>query len=221
MTTKRRGWNANLPTRWLTDPAIRDLTGDALATHVMGLVYGVEHETDGAIPTGALRWIIPPQGDGASITAELVTADLWDVTADGFQIIGWSTTQTTRAEMERTRKQNRERQSEYQKRLKAASQDTDTTDSRMTNALVTQPPEIRQDQANTEQPSTAVEEPAVATDWFTVPIPGDPDPSMDEGLIKPNTCRICGQAVTALDAWGLCSKVSAPHAAARTKEQAA
>ena len=153
MTSKRRGWNANIPTRWITEPAIRDLSGDALATHVIALAYGVEHETDGAIPTSALRWLVPPGVDTAPVTAELVAAGLWATTADGFQIVDWSATQTTRAEAERTRKQNRDRQRDYQKRQKEQP-----TGSRVSNALVTQPPEIRQDQANTDQTSTGQDE---------------------------------------------------------------
>jgi hypothetical protein len=175
VTAKRRGWNANLPTRWLTEPAIRDLSGDALATHVMALIYGIEHENDGAIATGALRWLLPPNSDAASVTAELVTAGLWDATAEGFQIVNWSATQTTRAEMERTRKQNRDRQRQFQKRQKEAAEgaaaENPDSDSRMTNALVTQPPEISTDQARTDKASTD-EGTAEVTDWYTAPIPG-------------------------------------------------
>ena len=49
-------------------------------------------------------------GSGFRVTAELVEAGLWGLGETGFQIVAWSETQTTRTEMERTRKQNAERQ---------------------------------------------------------------------------------------------------------------
>lgn len=96
--------------RWLTDPAMMDLSGDAFATHVRGLMYGVEHESDGLIPAKALRLLLPDGAEAFRVTAELVEAGLWGLGETGFQIVAWSETQTTRTEMERTRKQNAERQ---------------------------------------------------------------------------------------------------------------
>lgn len=55
-------------------------------------------------------------------------------------------------------------------------------------------------------------------DWWTAPIPDSDSTSTSSSS---NQCRICSQQVASLDAWGLCSKVTAPHVAARKERVAA
>lgn len=112
---KRSGWRANLPTRWLTDPVFMDLSACALGTHCRALMFGIEHENDGAIPRGALRLLLPHDCEVENVLRELVESGLWVPTETGHQIVGWGETQTTKAEMERTRKQNAERQRRFQR----------------------------------------------------------------------------------------------------------
>ena len=180
MAEKKRGWNANLPTRWLTDPTIADLSGGAFTTHARALMMGVEHESDGAIPTKALRLLVPIDADASEVVAELIEAGLWEQTDSGFQIARWAETQTTRAEAQRTRRLNADRQRRFQ------------DNKRVDNALVTQPPEIRQDQARTDQDSqdesasnTTESEPVVK--WPVAVIPTDPGYCSTHGLPWP--CR--------------------------------
>lgn len=167
MTPRKHGWNANLPTRWLTDATMIDLSGGAFATHARALMYGIEHENDGFIPTKVLRLLVPHDAQSSDVTAELVDAKLWRATGSGFQIVHWAETQTTRAQAERTRKQNRDRQREFQARRKAESE------SGVSNALVTQPAEMRPDQTSSDQvkPVSTSSSDELVTDWEVAAIP--------------------------------------------------
>lgn len=149
----KRGWNASLPTRWLTDPTMADLSACEFATHARALMFGIEHETDGLIPTKALRLLAPPDCALDEVVAGLIESAVWTTTATGFQIVDWAETQTTKAQMERTRKQGRERQRKFQANLRAEAQEANG----VTDASVTRTPEIRPDQTKPAQTKPRVE----------------------------------------------------------------
>ncbi|UJP10635.1 hypothetical protein L2X99_02880 [Microbacterium sp. KUDC0406] len=149
----KRGWNASLPTRWLTDPTMADLSACEFATHARALMFGIEHETDGLIPTKALRLLLPADCALDEVVAGLIENAVWTTTATGFQIVDWAETQTTKAQMERTRKQGRERQRKFQANLKAEAQAANG----VSDASVARTPEIRQDQTKPAKAGPRVE----------------------------------------------------------------
>lgn len=78
----------------ISHPSLAGLSDAAFAAWVRGLCYSSHHQTDGILPSAALRFV------GTSRAAdELVTAGKWLRTDDGFAIHDYADHQRTRAEI--------------------------------------------------------------------------------------------------------------------------
>lgn len=103
----RHGFNANIPSRWFTDPVMRSLSCGAWGLHVWALVWCTAQENDGQIPESFLGFVAGPmltaeQAEDAA--AELVEARVWKFSeSGGLQIVDWSASQTPAAEIDAMR----------------------------------------------------------------------------------------------------------------------
>ena len=107
--------NANLPDRWLTDPVYRQLSPVAWSLFTLGLIWSMRQESDGMIPAGALPMITPPSTTRRGVekgVEELLVAGLWSRDGDGWQVEDWGKSQTTSAQMRRTRERWRDKKRE-------------------------------------------------------------------------------------------------------------
>ncbi|MRX45325.1 hypothetical protein [Agromyces kandeliae] len=151
------GMNANLPLKWLSDGTIHGLTPLAWWLHSFGVIWSMQQESDGRIPTNALPVIEPYRTSPAARSKalrELAEKGLWTTNEGGYVIEGWADSQTTHAQMESKRaKWRRDKGSEP-----AASQprESDSTDG-STKGSATVPPELskgrkgKDEQAKDEQ----------------------------------------------------------------------
>jgi hypothetical protein len=112
--------DARLPSRWLTDPALEALSDRLWRIHTAALMWSAEQGTDGRMPPRTLR-LLHPDGATASDADELVAAELWRTTSDGYEVIDWGRTQSLAADVEATRAANRERQARHRARAAAAA----------------------------------------------------------------------------------------------------
>jgi len=207
-------------------------------------MWSAEHGTDGHVPSRYLRFL-HPDGEHTEAQNQLVAAGLWEREAAGMFMPEWSGAlhQSTAAEVEAYKAGGRARQQKWRDRqreklTKAVSMPNPSTErigsetdagtgdvTRNVTGAVTRP-SMRDvgkgkgkgqalDAGTTRRPAPTptltlptVDSAAIVT-WATAAIPGAvPIPTFP-------TCRVCGQAAQTLDAWGLCSKTTAPHAAAR------
>ena len=207
--------------RWLNDRRVMALSGDDFRAFVTAGAWMVENRTDGAITDSDLDFI--PRFTRASIPG-LIGAGLWEQTGAGaWHMVEYIGTQTSRAEfqvLDNMRRAEREKKARQRAAKKGSPGDgpggqVPGTSRRTTQARTGQD---RQGQDEGEawyderdvNPATAevLDPPQPVAEWWTAPIPDAP-------TAPANTCRVCSQPTTKLDAWGLCSKVSAPHVEAR------
>jgi hypothetical protein len=88
--------DARYPDRWLNDRRIVRLSDRAHRMLVTSLTWSVSNRTDGLIAHDDLPLL--PCGDG-DVAGDLVKAGLWEVTPEGWRIIDFDETQTTRQEL--------------------------------------------------------------------------------------------------------------------------
>jgi hypothetical protein len=101
--------DARYPDRWLSDRRLLRLSGDAFKLYVTSLVWAVTNRTDGELLRTDLP-LIP--GVDVRCAAELVAAELWQRETDGWLIVDFATTQTSRSELDawyEKRRRDRER----------------------------------------------------------------------------------------------------------------
>lgn len=111
--------DARLPERWLTDRRLQRLTPEHRDSYVWALVWSVSNRTDGLIEPEDLA-LIPNFTPGAP--AALINAGLWAALDEGWLIVDFPSTQTTRAEHEILENARaREREKKARQRAKAAS----------------------------------------------------------------------------------------------------
>lgn len=89
--------DARYPEAWLNDRRIIRLSDAAHRLHVTALAWCASNRTDGFLDQLDLKLI---HGTDPRHASELVDADLWQGGRDGFQIIDFHKTQTTRAQLE-------------------------------------------------------------------------------------------------------------------------
>lgn len=124
----RRGWNANLPGRWLTDPEY--LPGLSLAAWWLlswALCWSVTQETDGFIPAKTVQRTLRGPMDNREVddaARELVAAGLLTVTDGGFQVVDWEDSQPTSSEMASKRQEWQQRQERSRSSRRDAGRDS-------------------------------------------------------------------------------------------------
>lgn len=106
--------DARFPDRWLTNRQVLGLTADAFRLFVIGNAWAVSNRTDGRLDATDLAMMPDPAHEHDR--AQLTGAGLWNRTADGYEIAGFATVQTTAAQLdalEQKRAQDRERQARH------------------------------------------------------------------------------------------------------------
>ena len=83
---------------------IEDKKFRAAFVYVAGLAYAGQHGTDGYIPIAALPFLHATKRDATA----LVDVGLWEVSANGWEINGWSEFQPSNAETQERKKKARE-----------------------------------------------------------------------------------------------------------------
>lgn len=181
------------PERWLLDRRFSRLPGDALAAYVCTGAWCASNRTEGAILRADLADVprLTP-----SLADLLTRAGVLVVTPDGWQMIDYADTQTSRAELEAAEQARRhEREKKRRQRAHGRGDHTlctpDTCDlSRGTSRGTSQ---ARTGQARTGQDhdaSTRTREAGPTTDWPVAPIPADAVPVLVGA--DPGYCRTHG-----------------------------
>ena len=113
--------DAHLPSRWLSDPRMDALTGDAWRVFTYWLMWSNEQGTDGYVPDAALRHL---HADGAPAArtevTKLVAAGIAKRVTGGHLILVWEKSQSTAAQVEHQRERKRRNQQDTRNREKAA-----------------------------------------------------------------------------------------------------
>lgn len=120
--------DARVPDRWLTDPEFDQLSDRAFRTFIGGLQWSNGQGTDGRLPASSLRFL-HPLGVDDTTAAELITAEHWTRTDDGYQVAHWTDTQSLAADVNKAREDNKRRQAEWRKRHSKSEPDQPATDS--------------------------------------------------------------------------------------------
>lgn len=103
--------DARLPGPWLFRPEFMALSPNAWWLFTRSLMYGAENGTDGLLPAPVLLLIAAPSAFDREHADELVDARLWrEVSGGGFMVLNWEQSQSTAAEIEQKRDDNRQRQ---------------------------------------------------------------------------------------------------------------
>lgn len=97
------------PSHWLTDRRVMTLTGDEFKAFVTAGAWSVENRTDGRVAPEDIEFI--PRFPRSCIP-RLVAVGLWVPDGDGWLMVDYARTQTSRAEfevLERSRRADREK----------------------------------------------------------------------------------------------------------------
>lgn len=103
--------DARYPERWLSDRRILRLSDQQHRTFVVTLAWTVSNRTDGVIEHADLPLIVGCDVSSPTLAA-LEERGLWERTADGWVIVDWTSSQTTRDELkvlENARRREREK----------------------------------------------------------------------------------------------------------------
>lgn len=115
--------DARLPSRWLTDPDLDNLSDRAWRTWTNCLMWSAGVGSDGRLPAKSLRFLYA-DGVDADTATELVTAGLWAVTDDGsYQVVEWAPVQSLAAVVQKQREDNRLRQQRYRDNMRDVTRD--------------------------------------------------------------------------------------------------
>lgn len=137
--------DARFPDRWLNDRRLSRLSDADFRSFVTALTWSVSNRTDGRIEADDLA-LIP--GFREQSIAGLTSAGVWTYEADCWQIEEFSTTQTSKTQLEgldHKRHQDRERQA----RKRARDQGQEPPPSRDSRPDVTRDTKARPGQAST------------------------------------------------------------------------
>lgn len=113
--------DARLPAEWLGSIRIDNLSDRAFRVLAGALMWCNGQGTDGVVPDRYTKYL-HPDGDDPSAFDELERAGLWERTAEGFLLAGWSgdLRQSTAEEVSRYREAARRRQKAYRDRQRGA-----------------------------------------------------------------------------------------------------
>jgi hypothetical protein len=109
-----------MPERYLTDRRVLRLSDSAFRAFVNAMIWAVSNRTDGVIEQHDLT-LIPNFVTGHE--QDFITAGLWDLHEDGYIIIDFATTQTSRDELEvleNARRADREKKRRQRQAAKTA-----------------------------------------------------------------------------------------------------
>ncbi|MDO3100828.1 hypothetical protein P5V93_13005 [Mycobacteroides abscessus subsp. abscessus] len=125
--------DARFPDRWLHDRRMNRLSDGHFRSYVLSLIYAVSNRTDGVVEPEDLA-TIPKFAPGAS--KAFVENELWRPRGNGWLIIDFESTQSSRAALEaseqarnQARINDRERKAKARAEAKARSQDKAKPDS--------------------------------------------------------------------------------------------
>lgn len=89
--------DARFPERWLSDRRVVRLSDAGFRLFVCSLTWSVSNRTDGRLYPDDLDDILRVDAGSAD---EMVKAGLWDEVGDGWQIVEFTTSQTTKLQLE-------------------------------------------------------------------------------------------------------------------------
>jgi hypothetical protein len=110
--------DTRLPSRWLLDPAMEQLSDRAWRTFTGSLMWSNEAGTDGFMPRRSLRYFHPEGVDSATL-GEILAAGLWVEDGQDLRVPDWEKNgQELRETVEARRAGNRQRNRSYRQRKK-------------------------------------------------------------------------------------------------------
>lgn len=121
--------------RWLNDRRVAGLAGDDFKAFVLAGAWMVENRSDGRISSEDLDFV--PRFNRGSVP-RLVAAGVWIIEGDGWLMVDYAGTQTSRAEfetLENARKRDREKKAR-QRATKRVTHDGHVTDDDMSRGTV-------------------------------------------------------------------------------------
>jgi hypothetical protein len=120
--------DTRLPSRWLLDPAMEQLTDRAWRTFTGSLMWSNEAGTDGFMPRRSLRFFHPEGVDSATL-AEIMAAGLWVQEGNDLRVPDWEKNgQELREVVDGRRAGARERKRAERDRKKKAAAESVTRD---------------------------------------------------------------------------------------------
>lgn len=154
--------------RWLNDRRVMSLSGDDFKAFVTAGAWMVENRTDGHITPDDLDFI--PRFKRASIP-RLIIAGLWAEDGDGWVMVDYRGSQTTKAEfqtLENARRADREKKA----RLRAAKKESPGDVSRGQSPVTTQARQGKARQGQDPLPAWPVAVPGQPDEWTSPDAPG-------------------------------------------------
>ena len=146
------------------NPKVLAAGDDAALLYVQGLCYCSDSETDGRIPTAALRHISGHRS-AQSLARILVREGLWTETATGWAVHDYLKVQRSKAQIEGEREANRNRALRYR-----TSRASNAVTNGARHAEVTAPETDTETDTETDNPTPTPPPPAVT------PLPIDDEP---------------------------------------------
>lgn len=111
--------NVDVPTHWLNDFKMQNISGDAYRFHINLLSLSLTNFSDGLIQTGTERMVF---GYRPELVEELLSVDLLEKHSDGFLLTKYAETQNSsariKANLENRREADRLRQAKRRAKLK-------------------------------------------------------------------------------------------------------
>lgn len=154
--------------RWLNDRRVMSLTGDDFKAFVTAGTWMVENRTDGHITADDLDFV--PRFNHASIP-RLIIAGLWTEHGDGWLMLDYSDTQTSRSEFE-TLDNARRASREKKQRQRARKKDVPGDSPGDMSPGTTQDRTGQDRQGQEEVPSWPVTMPGQPEEWSNPDAPG-------------------------------------------------
>lgn len=125
--------------------------GEAMSTWLWGLLYSRAQETDGRIPSVALRGAWVGEAKALEHARALVDAGLWTVITNGWEIVGYAIKNETKAAIAERRLAEREKKAKY--RQKHASTRDRAVDSEANAAPLPAPSPREEDHSQSQSQS--------------------------------------------------------------------
>jgi hypothetical protein len=171
--------NVNLPAFWLLNPDMRDLSDLEWRVFTGGLLQSMSQLTDGDLPRNALA-LTHPAGLQPATYERLVEAGFWARKGDGYRILHWAATQTTKAKFRKQQQGSANRQQTYRDRQKEPAFTGDSGSGVTHNVTHNGLGEANREETSREEPrpdtqdltDTFDPETGEVNDWVTAPIPG-------------------------------------------------